>query len=1401
MSKKAETSTPAGRRSTGRLVALAAAGIVALLVVALSIAPTLLSTAFGRGLILDAANRSVQGTLDIESLELSWFGPQQATAITLRHPDGTEVARVDAFQTELGLFDAIRGHLPLGLTRVETLRINLAVDSDGSHNLAEALAPSTPPAQLPQSSSDEAIVLPFTGNLEIIDGFIKVTAPGISVVEVDDLNASLTMTSLTEPIHFGVRAMTRQAELEGRLAVDGVVQDLFSANGAVRPTAARGEIKIDIEDLPVDSLDAVLGLDGWASVGLGEALSVSIEGSGDLDQQSLAVAARSGRAHLEFAGSLTPSQFELTAPATLEVEITPTLTEKILAGGTERDGSPAPRLRQAVSVAMAVERLRIPYAAGDWSSTNLDVLLSTQDSIVFEHIPELGTVRVDGLLGEARSEALSDTLALSFDAAIDATGTPGQLNIRAELSNLLDEAGAFNPDSAKMDGKIEIAELPTLIVDRVAGLNGFASKVLGPRLSLSADVASGTDTQLDATISLTSDNLTVAPASVAIGETLSLTTPFVATFQLSPEGFAVLPGTDPVRLDRAVPLKIEISEFSLPRPGTAEAVSQALSPRIDGTIESGPVALSGVPELGVVEINEGSIRVETEPDGAIGVSTTGRFDDFQHEWLQALLGSPTRFGVKTSLPPRGSEAPSETLPLDLSLQSDGLRLDAGTRIDTESMALTLTRSARVDVVVTPALMQLIEGESDEGVRLSASTELQLEVTDLAMALSPFEHTQTLVSGQLRGDEISVLLPSLGRDTTLSATRVDFSYQGSEDAGTIDFGTRCCVGEGEEPGQLEATIRAGNLFANGVFDAQQATLDAQAMVSMFPTEFLALALGQDVLTDLVGPAVNLTASATQSGQGTPSEISVSVNGQSQHTDFQTVFTLGETLALTQPASLQWTLTPDGFKSLQQWLDPESGAQATELGLTENLSAELNVETLRWPLSAVALGDTAARQPASVDAVLQIPRIAVRADNETSPITLESLEARITSTNLSEATNVAFSAVMPHVPNDPAGPTGQVSLAASAQRLLNDKGEWVPDEAGVQAQFEAIDLPVPLIDAWLDLNALGTETLGDVLNISGETDLLNMSGPVSLSINGPFAKASINGEMTPNELTLTSPLVAELRITEQLGRAFLSKIHPIFETVRESQQPVRLEISDQGFLLPITGARLEDISIPELTLDFGQLTLGNGWLLDGTIALAQQFGVLDATERETWSAWFTPLLLEMQNGRVSYRRRLDLLLDDRLHLSTWGSADLAEEKINMTFALMPDTLNSLFGLSVAPGDALRMPISGSLSAPRVDFGRATVDLGRIRSQRRLSDKDPLLGAVVGALGNAAVGEPVPLPSVDPLPWPPPAPVEVPPESAESSGTETPAQPDPAQPERPKSLEEQAVEGLFDLLRKRN
>lgn len=130
---------PPKRRRWRRRLVLVAAGLLTLLLLLAAAAPFALSTPAGRGLVLSLANARLAGTIDVQSLSLSWFGLNELRELRVLDPQGREVlsvARVSLSRTLLGL---ATGPYTLGQAAIDSPRATLYLDANNDISLVQAL--------------------------------------------------------------------------------------------------------------------------------------------------------------------------------------------------------------------------------------------------------------------------------------------------------------------------------------------------------------------------------------------------------------------------------------------------------------------------------------------------------------------------------------------------------------------------------------------------------------------------------------------------------------------------------------------------------------------------------------------------------------------------------------------------------------------------------------------------------------------------------------------------------------------------------------------------------------------------------------------------------------------------------------------------------------------------------------------------------------------------------------------------------------------------------------------------------------------------------------------------------------------------------------------------------------
>ena len=103
-------------------------------------------------------------------------------------------------------------------------------------------------------------------------------------------------------------------------------------------------------------------------------------------------------------------------------------------------------------------------------------------------------------------------------------------------------------------------------------------------------------------------------------------------------------------------------------------------------------------------------------------------------------------------------------------------------------------------------------------------------------------------------------------------------------------------------------------------------------------------------------------------------------------------------------------------------------------------------------------------------------------------------------------------------------------------------------------------------------------------------------------------------------------------------------------------------------------------------------------------------------KTVHMWFTPVNLRIMNN-ILYTDRMDILIDNDLHICTWGNINLQNKRLNMNLGLTAYTLENIFGLSnLDPDYVITIPITGTLDKPKLDSSGATASAASAKRRSR-------------------------------------------------------------------------------------
>ncbi|MCC5871663.1 MAG: hypothetical protein JJU22_04640 [Gammaproteobacteria bacterium] len=1292
-------------------ILLAVLLVVVLLVMA---APTLLSSGPGRGFVLGMVNDRLPGSVAMDALSLSWLGSQRAEGVRVRDPEGADVIALESFTTELSLLGALRGRLGLGETRIRGLRVAMEVDEEGQDNLSRALG--LGPADEPGGP----ILIPVTGHIILEDGGLSWSAPGLQPVVLEDLAGFVRLHPANRDLEVEFAGRSRQGDMIGTLAIEGRVRNWLDADGALTPATAEPELDAQLDNLPLRLVDGLAGLDGLLVAALGDRMAVRLASS---DRQ-VDITVEAPRLALDLAADLRDQRLVLTRPGALRWQLTPEFVA--LLGG---EGEDPLRLAEAVDLRLALERLEAPLTGFD---PGLVALRGRFDSSAALRLTGggLGALRLEGLAAEVMSDRLAEAVTLTAGFGIQSEGRTGRFDIDASVQDLFDDAGQLQTDRLKLQAQANIKDLPTPLVDRLAGTDGLLVAALGPRLDLDARASTGDDNRIDASLDVTTEHLRAEGIRLRVDDVITLTDAARIRYRLTPAVLAQLAPDADMRLRAPADLELIVTTLRAPRPGPGEPALQPQNSRLQARFSSAGLDLE---DAAGVRTRIGDLRVEIDGDSLAAMKVRGQAAVNQGApgALATLGASPMNLRLEFD----GGLAPDATLLASqgrIELVGGALEARIPFRISAGMETLTLSAPASLSLPLTPAFMAgLLTGEDSESdIRLADSALLRITLDRLDVGLVEPGLTKVRANGKAELGRMRFLAGNRPL-AAVDALSAELQFQGAEGRGKVTLDGRVSA-EGSEPGTLKGTVDIENLRPDGT-----GNLKLDLDLAKLPAALLAIFVDQPALPELLGSALDVKVTS-QLALGEVPRGSASLRANARHLSADAELDLGDAISLKRPAQVRLTLTPAAHAALSPaTAEPDPGRML----VAADTVIDASVTRLR-----MLRGDAGVGRLPDLDARISIPQAQLRHTATNERYVMENLVANV---GTESAGRQLVAKLTGSVAERGATP-GAIDLNVRMGELFDAEGAFSTERLALDVQGRIAQLPVAVVDRFLASDGLMVASLGRTIDARIDAELREGVGPVSFELRGGNAQADVKAHWNQGTVTLRETLSAQLQPTEEFGRKVLARIHPIFDTMRGGKDPIRLQIPAQGVSIPTGEGALGQITVPELSLALGRIELESGPLLEGLVALGQRFGNLRPMG-DVWPVEFTPAVMSMREGRLAYSRRMDLLLGDQMHFATWGGMDLVNQRADLVLGVMPLTLRSVFGVAANENDALRIPIQGAAGVGMINVSQVGMELARLQASRRLGQSNPLFGAVLGAAAGGTPGlTGAPQPSVSPLPW---------------------------------------------------
>lgn len=681
-----------------RLVLWIFLGLAAVIVLAVLLLPTIASS-IAPGIVESKANARLSGSVKLDRVSLSWFGPQKVGPVTLFDDASKPIAKLDVEASPglLGLMSgAMSGSLDIGTVRLAG-NADIVRRKDGSTNLQAALAPrggaAAQPAPAPAPAPGESATLPKGLNARaVIDNFdVTVTdetqPPGSPAHDVwltglKGEAAIRTGGPAVAKLDGAVGAGQGAAAAKGALKIDATINNLSDADGHLTLDRAAFNIDIAATGLPVALADALAGQGGKLVAGLGDTLEAKVTAAGDMSNGTadLSVTAPRASAH----GTLAMANRSISTTKPLEIKaqgaaikaLAPTLDESLAKSGLTLATMP--------DVTASIENLKVKLPEGgklDLRGSSATVTVKTTQTSGTLKLPaaagQPGEAKAFGLAPlQARIESADLAGPVRVTAATSATlgGQPaGSLTADLTAAGLLDANGApVAGPPRSLQGGVAVRGIATAIAQPfVAGMGLDLPTDIGPALDLTLDASTqlagaqpGAIPATDLDLALGSSKLN-AKGGFRLSQTAIQSRGGDFTLRLDPAGQLISRFVKPetgVRFEPAGSVLLVLKNLDIPL-NAADRKPQLdkAAGRVEvwtGNFRVAPTA-PGLPPIDVAELNIMTTLAAAKPP-RVDMAGKMRHDnaDFAVAGQFDLLGAFDAFTRPASTP-----APVNTLPM------------------------------------------------------------------------------------------------------------------------------------------------------------------------------------------------------------------------------------------------------------------------------------------------------------------------------------------------------------------------------------------------------------------------------------------------------------------------------------------------------------------------------------------------------------------------------------------------------------------------------------------------------------------------------------------------------------------------------------------------------------------
>lgn len=1300
--------------------------LILLLFVALL--PTIVSTRWGRETLVSLVNHEIPGHLTVNTLSLSWIGPQTVEGIVLNDPENKKVLTLERCSLEDSLFTLLRRGFFAGDFNLQSLNLILDTDEKGITNLQRTLDKSC--CAQPNNS------------------------PSAPTIALNDVNAVLNVNnSGEEPMTIKASGITKQGELQGNFEINGLIAGLTldqlsrskeSIQSLLKQNPqAKIMFQATINNFPVEIIDQIASFGKPSVAGMmaeliGPVLNATVENRLTSEGLSLSLQANSDHLKAQAVAQIDQS-IVIRQPAKVSLTLSPAVLKHLLA--IENVHLPWEILSDA-NLTVEINSLEVPLTIFE------KPLLQTN----FSPVGVSATIDIAPFTIENKSKKLNlgftnfrlsadtksgePTVQIEVHAAAGQNGTPMKVDFKTALPKNLNTKELLNTWLKQLEVQGKLSRIPLAAVDDFLELNGLLPLTLGPFLDASFSTQPNGDSTI-ASLSFRSDRLQIDQLNVMLEDYITLSQPAYATLVIEPHLFAKIIPKGP---QLAQPVNARVSLHSLTIPFFKEKIPDLNEIHAIADISLADMKLQQLPQVGDLSVKEFMVNIDATPLSKPQIKVKSHLTQKEPGIFQKVVGENLKLELESKLHLFEDEF-AMLQNFDMKINSELINASLAGVVRGGNRLLIKTPT-QIDYTLTTAGLQSL-GLSPSEYALLEGQPLQFTITSSHIPLSLTDLSLLHIAGIFNINDLTILHSEIpnGTKAKLQDLHAKWVIDGSTRIISLDFDGMTHLEPQQALGKIAGVIRLEDWMTNGAIDFSRSKLTSNAKLQKLPTELLGLITNQNDLSTLIGPALDASIVAEMGFLG-DTKGKILVDLKSERMTCSANLALDSHLHLydrNSPIRFQGELTPNGYVALRKSLHP---LRPVNFSLTESCPVMVLIKDINIPLKNHS--GNSSFLDTSFTAEVLIDKLAGMDKRSQQKMNLESIRGTIASTDI--AKEVRFNL-------DATGKTSSIhstliSMGGTLDNGFKSDGSLNSDQLSLTFEGNVQEVPIPLLCLMVCEDPSASQKLealiGPTLNAKVNAKLNRMNGPILVDVSGKNGKVFIDGVIQQGVLRLNKELVAQIQVTPNLGKYVLQEYLPVIGGLVGADQPIKLTIDPKNFALSLKDPSPLHASIGLGTLEMGKVRFSS----DSQIA--KVLSLLAPVNSDTFRVWLTPTYFTLQNGTIQMDR-VDMLISEHYPIAAWGQVDLAKEKVNMTIGLTGAAISNAFGVAGIPRSyLLQLPLKGPLKNPSIDKTKAAARISSIVAQTKGGPQGMVIGKVLDIASGGLSESPPPKPTTQPLPW---------------------------------------------------